>query len=161
MRFTVKRGISYYVRSFLFSVFSRCGRFISRKIFPVFLCLIVCSIPVFATSPDDINTMDMTYYGLAYDANDRVPISVTRAYVETYQGRSAVRYGLPVTTSDIYAKGVVAYNISNLVANHEYNIQFGYAAGYAGMDEFTLLLTIYDGNGNELQNDLDMFQHKP
>ena len=159
MSYKHRRYARSFVRSFLSFVFSRCGRFISRKIIPFCLCFVALglslTVPSFAASDegtDDINVADMSYYSTYIVQGDFQPLPVTRSHFAAGNyGYDCYGYYLPETANGSF-KTVTAYNLENFVGGHEYNIQFHYRVGYRNFLNFSLQISFYDGNGQPISS---------
>lgn len=157
MQFKLLRFVRRFVRSFLYFVFSKCGRCISRKIIPFCLCFVVLglslTVPSFAASDegtDNIDVADLVYYSTYIYQGNLAPLPVTRSHFNASNyGYECYGYYLPATEAGSF-KSVTAYSIENFVGGHEYNIKFKFRTGYHNNLYFTLQLAFYDGNGNQI-----------
>lgn len=160
MQYKHSRLARSWLRSFLYFVFSKCGRSIVRHILPVFLCCLVVAVPATVQSyaagaegTDDINAMDLTYHSLYYVNGVQQPLPVVRNSGE-YYGKQAVYYQLPVIAAGVENynhKGVLAYTLKDFVGNHEYHLNFDFLVFKAGATIFSAYLRFKDGNGNEIK----------
>lgn len=130
-----------WLRSFLSFVFSRCGRFISRKIIPFCLCFVVLglslTVPSYAAAETTYNIRDfqVTAFTLGNSGDD---YSSTVTYTDySYGGVTFTRVGN--SNSNFYSsensKNEFFFNLTNLNLKDEYNLSFTYnmfaAVGYS------------------------------
>lgn len=118
--------------------------------FSVFSVLIF---PVAAAS--SFNTYDMSIKGVGNAINGSTveSIDITK-YITvskgSYSGENCTVYTIPASPGYLL-KSVIAFNITDLNSEHEYNIKFKYNSGLPASSIFSCDLVFYSSNGTELK----------
>lgn len=137
MSYKRNRFARSWLRSFLYFVFGKCGRYIGRHILPVLLCCLVVALPAtvqsFAASEygsNGINVEDMDWDGKKLIDGNWESLGVDRTHeTEANSGYDSYRY--VAGQADGTFKNILVYDMQDLHFNHEYKMEFSYKVGYA------------------------------
>lgn len=159
MSYRPNRRARSWLRSFLYFVFSRCGRSIVRKIIPFCLCFVVLglslTVPSFAANTNgnmdfyaSQASLSCYYYNSSSDTN--VPLT-PRTDLITYKGKEAFRIICPtadgIQGAGGYIRYVESFTLPQLHGNHEYTLDFWYAFNTASFAILGVQLEVVNGNG--------------
>lgn len=160
MLFKHRRYARSFVRSFLSFVFSRCGRFISRKIIPFCLCFVVLglslTVPSFAASEYGSNGIDvgeMVWDGQKLIDGEWEAFGVVRTH-ESAANSGYDSYRFVGGQSAGTYKNIIVYDMQDLHFNHEYKMEFKYKVGYASYTWMYIKLEALGANNNVVATQL-------
>ena len=151
------KRISISLQRFCSSIVS-CfrGKFISRRVLPVLLCLSLFSVPSYATDYNE-STLDLSEGSIKMSnaaANSSMTVTdySSTMVVEdsTYNGTHYNK--IYNTNSDYYkagyTKNVITSNSFTVKANHSYSVDFKSMMDSAVKYSLRCYIYVYDGNGN-------------
>lgn len=142
--------------SFIVSCFR--GRFISRRVFPVLLCLSLFSVPSYATDYNE-STLDLSEGNIKMsNASANSSMTVTdyssTMVVEDFLLNGTHFNRIYNTNSDYYkagfTKNVITSNNFTVKANHTYSVNFKTRMDSAVKYSLRCYIYVYDGNGNAI-----------